>query len=230
MGGKRYREASWLREKYHEEELTTVEIADICDVDDSTIYRWIERHEIEKRDFNPKERTKAAREAATEKYGEGGPIGAMWKERTDEMIQHARTAAPLGTPAREENGMAGVTGEDAPLGGVTGEDHPAHGHTPWSQGVTGQDHPSWRGGKDIYDAVKKQLPGPSWRTIRKRHRASKCEQCGATDQELHLHHIVPLLAGGTNEPWNLMTLCEGCHTTAEWVTRQYDEFAPVLTD
>ncbi len=28
---------------------------------------------------------------------------------------------------------------------------------------------------------------------------------------LEVHHIIPLKDGGTHHPWNLITLCEGCH-------------------
>jgi hypothetical protein len=38
----------------------------------------------------------------------------------------------------------------------------------------------------------------------------KCGNCGSSDR-LHVHHIVPLSKGGSNEIGNLRTLCEGCH-------------------
>ncbi|ODS35195.1 hypothetical protein BEH94_01935 [Candidatus Altiarchaeales archaeon WOR_SM1_SCG] len=40
-----------------------------------------------------------------------------------------------------------------------------------------------------------------------------CQQCGATDVELHAHHIVPLSSGGSNEVDNLVTFCENCHAS-----------------
>lgn len=92
---------------------------------------------------------------------------------------------------------------------------------------TGQDSPNWRGGKSIYDAVKKQFHGLSWQTRRKRHRQKEpeCQLCG-TDENLDVHHIVPILSGGTNDEWNLMTLCVGCHNRVESFTRKYMD--PVL--
>ena len=39
----------------------------------------------------------------------------------------------------------------------------------------------------------------------------KCGNCGST-RNLHVHHIVPLSKGGSNEPGNLRTLCRTCHT------------------
>lgn len=38
-----------------------------------------------------------------------------------------------------------------------------------------------------------------------------CQGCGAEDAELHVHHIVPLGAGGSNVRSNLITLCDECH-------------------
>lgn len=141
-----------------------------------------------------REQTAKAREKNREKYGDGGSLGKWVEENPQEHQQVAQQAASLGAPARDKNGM---------------------------KGVTGQDHPAWRGGKSLYHAVIKQLHGPSWRTLRKRHRGDECEMCGKLDRELHLHHIIPVLSGGTNEPWNFLTLCETCHTAVEWRTREF---------
>lgn len=153
-----------------------------------------------------REQTQAAREKQKEKYGDGGAIAHWIRENPDEHAEHAREAAPKGTPAREENGMAGVTG---------------------------QDHPKWRGGKSIYDAVKKQLPGDSWRQKKveaKERDDNTCQMCGASECKLDSHHIVPIMAGGTNEFWNLITLCESCHTAVEQHTRDLPGMEPVLTE
>lgn len=53
--------------------------------------------------------------------------------------------------------------------------------------------------------------------------ADTCEACGwKTPVEiqatrgpiLHMHHVVPVAAGGTNESANLVTLCPNCHALA----------------
>jgi hypothetical protein len=49
--------------------------------------------------------------------------------------------------------------------------------------------------------------------IRKRD-GYQCTQCDATDVELHVHHVVPLSKGGSNESDNLVTLCDYCHREA----------------
>jgi len=54
----------------------------------------------------------------------------------------------------------------------------------------------------------------NWSEIRRRvldRDGHKCANCGRSDLELHVHHIVPLSRGGTSNPSNLKTLCEGCH-------------------
>jgi 5-methylcytosine-specific restriction endonuclease McrA len=40
----------------------------------------------------------------------------------------------------------------------------------------------------------------------------KCTDCGASGVELHVHHVVPLSKGGTNDLDNLATLCSMCHS------------------
>jgi 5-methylcytosine-specific restriction endonuclease McrA len=40
----------------------------------------------------------------------------------------------------------------------------------------------------------------------------KCTDCGASGVELHVHHVIPLSKGGTNDLDNLTTLCRQCHS------------------
>jgi len=48
---------------------------------------------------------------------------------------------------------------------------------------------------------------------------SKCEMCGAGDG-LELHHIVPVMAGGTHDQFNVRLLCRTCHGKAESYLRE----------
>ena len=53
----------------------------------------------------------------------------------------------------------------------------------------------------------------NWNELReeaKKHDGYKCGNCGSTTN-LHVHHIVPLSKGGSNQLSNLRTLCEDCH-------------------
>jgi 5-methylcytosine-specific restriction endonuclease McrA len=97
------------------------------------------------------------------------------------------------------------------------------------KGRTGQDNPNWRGGKHLVDALRKQLR-PSWWTVRDEERADECYNCGASECKLDVHHIVPLSAGGTNDSWNLMTLCESCHRTVEAYTRDLPGMEAVIRE
>ena len=40
----------------------------------------------------------------------------------------------------------------------------------------------------------------------------KCRDCGVEYEVMHVHHIVPRKAGGTDDESNLVTLCTSCHT------------------
>ena len=39
----------------------------------------------------------------------------------------------------------------------------------------------------------------------------KCQNCGTVTKQLHIHHIVPLMQGGSNHTSNLVCLCSECH-------------------
>jgi 5-methylcytosine-specific restriction endonuclease McrA len=172
-----------------------------------------------------------------------------WREENAEKLAEY---AALGTPAREENGMKGATGEDNPQYNRVTTECANCGDTIHrkpsraeeydelycgracqgehrSERFTGQDHPNWRGGTHLIDAVKKQLQ-PPFSVVRDECRDDECKQCGSSDTLLDTHHIIPVSAGGTNEKWNLMTLCRTCHPTAESYVRQFEAFDSVLTE
>jgi 5-methylcytosine-specific restriction endonuclease McrA len=92
-----------------------------------------------------------------------------------------------------------------------------------SENKSGQDSPHWRPGANLREEIRRLLPGPSWRQIREEHTSEQCRLCGAEEQ-LQLHHIVPILAGGTHHPDNLLTLCVGCHNRADGFIRRYVDF------
>lgn len=201
---------------HHDAKMSVNEMSDALGISRSAIYTGFKHSDVDVRGQSDAEcvkhskmseeerrkQTKAAREKQHEKYGDGGAIGHWVSENPEKHAEVSREAAALGADAREKNGMAGRTG---------------------------QDHPNWRGGKHLIDALRKQLR-PSWWTVRDDARADECYMCGASGCKLDVHHIVPLSAGGTNGNWNLMTLCESCHRTAEAYTRQFDALRPVLTE
>lgn len=89
----------------------------------------------------------------------------------------------------------------------------------WLASRTGKDHPLWQGGVNWYRAIRSSLGPTGWRTQRKEHLEDECRLCGGSSGTLALHHIVPVLSGGTNTEYNYMTLCRGCHSTVETYTQ-----------
>jgi hypothetical protein len=102
--------------------------------------------------------------------------------------------------------------------------------TEWKQqNWVGGDHPLWNGGVDWYRAIRSAVASRGWRSERKDNLADACAMCGDTDSSLHLHHIVPLLSGGTNDEYNYLTLCVACHRTVESFTKRLDVVSPILS-
>lgn len=64
-------------------------------------------------------------------------------------------------------------------------------------------------------AARKPLPrsSPAWQRLRQRvldRDGNRCVQCGATER-LEADHVHELQDGGTDDIWNLSTLCKTCH-------------------
>jgi len=59
-----------------------------------------------------------------------------------------------------------------------------------------------------------------------------CEKCGhqTPSEELVEHHIVPLAAGGSDEPDNIATLCRHCARYAPDDFLDREEYEPVFAD
>lgn len=68
--------------------------------------------------------------------------------------------------------------------------------------------------------------GKTWQVIRNRYKAKHplCEMClnesRATPMD-HVHHILPLREGGTNDESNLMSLCKACHSKVHLEMRRH---------
>ena len=83
---------------------------------------------------------------------------------------------------------------------------------------SGENHPRWNGGKDGYR-------GPNWQVQRQlalKRDNYECQHCGSTAEEatMHVHHVIPYASFDSyqdaNKLHNLITLCQPCHTNAEW--------------
>lgn len=102
------------------------------------------------------------------------------------------------------------------------------------EGLRAQDNPNWRGGRSIYDAVRRLLADVAWDEIRERileRDSHRCRLCGKPSEQAHngldVHHIVPIMAGGTHGEWNLLAVCNSCHSKTERYTE--DLFPDLLS-
>lgn len=76
----------------------------------------------------------------------------------------------------------------------------------------------------IYRLLRNSYQDENWVTYSKQFRGGdvECEMCGSVEagkQGMNIHHIVPVMAGGTNGEYNLMPLCKRCHLQVETFTR-----------
>lgn len=111
-----------------------------------------------------------------------------------------------------------------------------------SQAFQGAKHPNWQGGSSYMEANK--FRGSNWQVIRQKiikRDDFKCIQCGLTREQhyekygrdLSVNHIKPFHQfGGKNElankPSNLETLCDSCHTKADWQYRKSNSIQQIL--
>lgn len=102
----------------------------------------------------------------------------------------------------------------------------------YSEHRSGENHPAYKGGhaRELYHAIANAYQDCCVMTVSNRYRKDnpECYKCGEVpDTYLDAHHIVPLMAGGTNEDYNLMSLCRSCHNTADaWIRKRVDR--PIL--
>ena len=93
--------------------------------------------------------------------------------------------------------------------------------TGYSKYYSGQNSSQWKGGENLYKAIRENISDISWSKFAENVRDNVCENCGDNSGTMHLHHIVPVLLGGVNNEELCMTLCEHCHRTAEvWTYEQ----------
>lgn len=183
---KLHEDVEWVREKYCDERLDGAEIVDCIpyDISKESIQRTIRENNIE--------RNYQSEEWLRENYCD-----------TDNSMKDLGYMAgvSIGTIYNQlkVNGIDTVSVEDRwdvydnPLDGVIGEDHPLY-----DPGRIDQD---WRHSSE-------------WRQVKRSVRSRdgyKCNLCEG-EENLHVHHIVPVSEGGSKfDPMNLKTLCRSCH-------------------
>lgn len=80
---------------------------------------------------------------------------------------------------------------------------------------------TWQTHKGTKPEELQRIRSEQWRIIqeRKRSRQPQCGMCGSTEQ-LELHHLLPIVLGGTNDERNLIFLCETCHNAQTQYLRE----------
>lgn len=103
-----------------------------------------------------------------------------------------------------------------------------------SENWVGPRHPLWKGGEGLYRTLTHTMATEGWSSIseRQKRETPECENCGVSRSEANLdvHHIVPLLCGGTHADELLMVLCRQCHGKAESFTYSYPEFRNLFVE
>jgi transposase len=188
-GGK-HTDKEWLQEKYVGEKLSQKEIAELCDVQKTTIKYWLDRHDIDIRSKSEAAKIRAERYPHT--HGTEYIRDYCWiHDASEEELQEFREGL---SQARQ--------GDDNPMYDRTGPDHPR-----WVE-----DKPPHR-----FYASKRWEQARQDALDRDDRR---CQACGMTqeqhretyEQGLHVHHIQPVSAGGPRfDVNNLVTLCHEHH-------------------
>jgi len=103
----------------------------------------------------------------------------------------------------------------------------------YSENRSGMNSHAWRGGNsDLYNHIRANIGPLSWPRARENARESGdvCHLCGERPvrRNLQMHHIIPILTGGTNGGWNLLPLCPTCHRKVERKTKEFTD--PVIKE
>lgn len=108
-----------------------------------------------------------------------------------------------------------------------------------SKAFTGSNHPNWQGGSH-----RMNDRGVGWNKLRREIIARdghKCRHCGIDSEtqfrlygrSFSVNHIIPFHQYGNtvkaNSPSNLETLCDSCHTKADWIYRKNNPMQGVLS-
>jgi len=181
-----YKDPEWLKEKYHHENLSGSEMADLCGTTKQTIYDWMRRHDIDRRDKSTSAKLRAEKYPHTQLSEEDIKKGGNWWDDATEQ---------------EQEEFRNWLSEER-----MGEKNPMYG-------VTGPDNPRWEEDK----AQKGFYQSKHWKETRAdvlERDDHECQACGK-EEDLHVHHIQPVSAGGPRfELNNLVTLCDTHHR--EW--------------
>jgi len=200
----KYRDKGWLREKYIQEQMSTLDIAEECGVCTDTIRRWLINNDIPRREAKPRienivtDMRLTDSEWLREKYVKEGMTA-------EEIVEDLNCSTKPVYYWLNKHGIEARSPGDWDI-----PDMP-----------TGKDHPKWNGGPAPY--------GPGWtrskkRTVRERdNHTCQDPRCSVTQadhldkygRKLDVHHLRKARdvddAEERNAKENLITLCRDCH-------------------
>ena len=81
----------------------------------------------------------------------------------------------------------------------------------------------WTAGMELHVRIVPKSPNQIYDAIKEgvlQRDGGKCQKCGTTEK-VRVHHLVPRVCGGSDDPNNLTTLCSKCHRKAHVATGQY---------
>lgn len=198
MTEKPYKDEDWLRTKYHDEEMAMAEMGELVDKTASTIQYWMEKLDVEtkKRGYRPDN---------PEPYRDAGWLRRKHHDENMSLYAIADACGCSHTCIHRWMEWLGVKKRDkSEAATLRAGQHP---HTIPS----GEDHHFWKPPEerqDFYHSGK-------WRKVRKqvyKRDGHECTECGASECELHAHHLERPINGGPKfDLDNLVTLCRDCH-------------------
>jgi 5-methylcytosine-specific restriction endonuclease McrA len=187
-----YRDPDWLREQYVEYERSSIDIAETCGCDESTVRRWLDKHGIETRSPSP---------TPDERLDNGDWLQEQYVERERSIIDIAEECGCSNNTVLRRLERHGI--ETRSL----------------SEANTGTMHPKWAGGEVPYGPGWTETKRQAVRE-RDEHQCQDCGLTQSAHQRkhdcaLHVHHL--LKARDVEDPAernamsNLITLCHSCH-------------------
>jgi 5-methylcytosine-specific restriction endonuclease McrA len=208
-----YRDADWLRRRYHDDGATQREIAEECGVSSRTIRKWMKKYDIETREVRGENHGlygKERRESVKRKISatlEGREFDAEWRGK----IAEANRGRTLSEETCERISAA-----------LSGRTKSYETRRKMSESTAGEANPNWRGG---YDGRYGPVWGPARDTVVERDEI--CQNCGedGNERQLQVHHIIPVRAfrdssdvslADAHDLSNLVLLCTQCHGKADY--------------
>jgi Pyruvate/2-oxoacid:ferredoxin oxidoreductase delta subunit len=196
---KKYKEKNWLYSQYVEDEKSTVQISDVCDVSPGTISYWLKKLEINSRDLSESLEGRKLSEESKEKISKSVSEHLEENGHPFEGEEHTDEAKKIMSEKQ--------SGENNNL---YNQERPE-----FAEQMTGPDNPSWKGGITQQMDFRKSNKWQTFSTEKKEEANWTCENCSAhgSESEIHTHHAKPVSSGGEMYDNTFIVLCKECHKT-----------------